>query len=265
MLFRKVKIMSNAILTTHNLSKSFGGVVAVKNFSMEIMRGTIRGIIGPNGAGKTTIFNLLSRIYEEDEGEIKFDGQEITTKNQVEVARMGLSRTFQNTRLFAGLNVLDNVKVALDHAGHYNLFSALFMLPSRVRQERFIENQAMDCLQLLNLDQYAKKQPSSLSYGLQRRVEIARALAGNPKVLMLDEPAAGLNPEEIFQMIDFINHIRDKFPELAILIIEHRMELIMNLCEHIYVQDFGFSIAQGTPAEIQNNSKVLAAYLGEEE
>jgi ABC-type branched-subunit amino acid transport system ATPase component len=257
--------MTDAILKTKGLSKAFGGVCAVKDFTMEISPGTIRGIIGPNGAGKTTIFNVLSRINIEDEGIIEFDGQDVTRKSQIEVARMGLSRTFQNTRLFTGLNVLDNVKVALDHAGEYSLFSALFMLPSRNRQEKLIEEKAMACLELLNLDEFAQMSPSNLSYGYQRRVEIARGLANNPKVLMLDEPAAGLNPEETHMLMDFIEDIMDKYPELAVLVIEHRMELIMNLCGHIYVQDSGITIAEGLPGEIQNNPHVLAAYLGEED
>jgi ABC-type branched-subunit amino acid transport system ATPase component len=256
--------MSNAILKTHNLSKAFGGICAVKDFSMSIFPGKIRGIIGPNGAGKTTIFNVLSRIYVQDEGTIEFDGQDISSRSQIEVARMGLSRTFQNTRLFSGLNVIDNVKVALDHAGNYSLLSALFMLPARNRQERLIEEKALACLKLLNLDQFANMSTSNLSYGYQRRVEIARALAHEPKVLMLDEPAAGLNPEETTKLMAFIKDIQAKYPHLAILVIEHRMELIMNLCDHIYVQDSGKTIAEGTPAEIQNNPQVLAAYLGEE-
>ena len=257
--------MNDVILKTDKLSKAFGGVCAVKDFSMEIRQGRIRGIIGPNGAGKTTIFNVLSRIYIQDEGTIEFDGKDISNDSQINVARMGLARTFQNTRLFTGLNVLDNVKVALDHAGEYSLFSALFLLPSRCRKEREIEEKAMSCLSLLNLDKFVKMSPSNLSYGYQRRVEIARALANDPKVLMLDEPAAGLNPEETVQLMEFIKDIQTKFPKLAILVIEHRMELIMNLCDHIYVQDSGETIAEGTPKVIQQDKHVLSAYLGEED
>lgn len=260
-----MKLMTEPILTTHHLSKSFGGVCAVEDFNMEIDPGRIRGIIGPNGAGKTTIFNVLSRINVQDEGTILFDGQDISNKSQVEVARMGLARTFQNTRLFQGLNVLDNVKVALDHAGEYSLFSALFMLRSRNRMERAIEEKAISVLELLNLAEYAKMSPSNLSYGYQRRVEIARGLANDPLVLLLDEPAAGLNPEETSMLVDFIKEIQEKYPKLAILVIEHRMELIMNLCDHIYVQDSGKTIAEGTPIETQQNREVLTAYLGEED
>lgn len=257
--------MSKCILKTTNIHKNFGGVVAVSDFSFEIDEGQIIAIIGPNGAGKTTIFNLISKIYELDGGSITFDGQDITKKSQIEVARMGISRTFQNTRLFSGLNVIDNVKVALDFNGKYSLLEAMLMLPRRWKMEKETTSRAMECLKLLNLDQYAAQRPSNLPYGIQRRVEIARALVSNPKVLMLDEPAAGLNPEEVFQLLDFLHEIKEKYPKIAILIIEHRMDLVMNMSEYIYVQDFGETIAQGIPCEIQNDPLVLKAYLGEEE
>jgi len=256
--------MSETILKTKDLCLSFGGVEAVKNYSMELNKGEIRGIIGPNGAGKTTIFNIISRIYNQDKGTIEFAGQSIDGMDQIQVARMGLSRTFQNTRLFTGLNVLDNVKVALDFASKYTIIEALFLLPRRFRYEKETRERAMECLHILGLESYANHNVTSLPYGIQRRVEIARALVGRPKVLMLDEPAAGLNTEEVFQLIDFIKGIVQRDPELAILVIEHRMDLIMNLCSFIYVQDFGITIAGGVPEEIQNNPKVLAAYLGEE-
>lgn len=254
-----------AVLKTEYLHKNFGGVTAVKDFSFSVEPGQVVAIIGPNGAGKTTIFNLISKIYEPDEGTIDFDGTDITKKSQIDTARMGISRTFQNTRLFAGLNVLDNVKVALDYNGKYSLLEALFLLPRRWKQERETTRRAMECLQLLKLDQYASARPANLPYGIQRRVEIARALVSDPKVLMLDEPAAGLNPEEVFQLVDFIREIKEAYPKLAILIIEHRMDLVMNLSDYIYVQDFGETIAQGLPEEIQNNPVVLKAYLGEED
>ena len=257
--------MSNTILKIENLSKNFGGVAAVRNFNFEIEPGSITAIIGPNGAGKTTIFNLISKIYEFDTGSIVFNGVDITKKSQIEVARLGISRTFQNTRLFTGLSVLDNVKVALDYDGKCSLIEAMLLLPRYWKHEKEVKQKAMDCLKLLQLDQYANTRPANLPYGIQRRVEIARALVSNPKVLMLDEPAAGLNPEEVFQLVDFIRDIKAKYPDLSILVIEHRMDLVMNLCDYIYVQDFGQTIAQGVPEEIQNNPLVLKAYLGEED
>jgi ABC-type branched-subunit amino acid transport system ATPase component len=257
--------MNEMILKTSGLCLSFGGVEAVKDFSMELNRGEIRGIIGPNGAGKTTIFNIISRIYKQDRGTIEMAGGSIDTMDQVKVARMGLSRTFQNTRLFSGLNVLDNVKVALDFASKYSFLEAMFLMPRRFKYEKDTNTRAMECLNILGLKAYAKQNAASLPYGIQRRVEIARALVSRPKVLMLDEPAAGLNTEEVLQLNEFIKGITKQDPELAILVIEHRMDLIMNLCSFIYVQDFGITIASGTPTEIQTNPAVLAAYLGEED
>lgn len=256
--------MNKEVLKTEQISKSFGGVIAIESFSMELFENEIRGIIGPNGAGKTTIFNVLSRIYKEDAGQIFLGGDEITSLNQIDVARAGLSRTFQNTRLFSGLNILDNVRVALDHDGRYSMFDAMFMTPKKRRQEKENEKKAMDCLELLDLSRYAKEKPAKLPYGLQRRVEIARGLVSYPKVLLLDEPAAGLNPQEVFDLIEFLKDIRSHYPKLAMLIIEHRMDVIMNLCTYIYVQDFGRTIASGAPEQIQDNPDVLAAYLGEE-
>ncbi len=257
--------MSEYVMQTEHLQKKFGGVVAVKDFTFSVKEGEVIAIIGPNGAGKTTIFNLISKIYQPDRGTITFGDTDITNRSQIETARIGVARTFQNTRLFTGLNVLDNVKVALDFSGKYSLAEALFLLPRRLKQEKIITQKAMECLKLLHLDQYADVRPSNLPYGIQRRVEIARALAANPKVLLLDEPAAGLNPEEVFQLMDFIREIKKQYPKLAILIIEHRMDLVMNLSDYIYVQDFGETIAQGLPEDIRNNPMVLKAYLGEED
>lgn len=257
--------MGKCVLKTEHLQKNFGGVVAVKDFSFSIDEGEIVAIIGPNGAGKTTIFNLISKIYEPDQGSITLADEDVTKCSQIAVASKGVSRTFQNTRLFTGLSVIDNVKVALDSEGKYSLLEAMLLLPRRWKREKETTRRAMECLKLLNLDQYAAMRPSNLPYGIQRRVEIARALVSNPKVLMLDEPAAGLNPEEVFQLVDFIREIKSKYPALAILVIEHRMDLVMNLSDYIYVQDFGETIAQGLPQDIQNNPLVLKAYLGEEE
>ena len=256
--------MSESILTVNGLSKNFGGVKAVENFSIDVPKDTIHGIIGPNGAGKTTIFNLVSRIYPVDSGNIIFAGSDVTKSSQIDVAKLGLSRTFQNTRLFTGLSVLDNVKVGLDHTGKYSIIEALFLTPRRWREERRIAAEASECLKVLNLDQYAGLRPNSLSYGVQRRVEIARAIVGHPKLLLLDEPAAGLNPEEVLELIEFIRMIKREY-KLTVIVIEHKMDLIMTLCEQIHVQNFGQTIAVGTPSEIQANPLVLAAYLGEED
>lgn len=257
--------MSECVLKLEHLHKSFGGVEAVKDFSFSINEGEIVAVIGPNGAGKTTIFNLISKIYQPDKGTLNFAGEDITKSSQIETARRGVARTFQNTRLFTGLSVLDNVKVALDFNGKYSMIEAMFLLPRRWKKEKETTQRAMECLKLLNLDQYAAVRPSNLPYGIQRRVEIARALVADPKLLMLDEPAAGLNPEEVFQLVDFIREIHTKYPKLAIMVIEHRMDLVMNLSDYIYVQDFGQTIAKGLPQEIQNDPLVLKAYLGEEE
>lgn len=256
--------MSQYVLKAEHLKKSFGGVKAVNDFSFHVEKGQTIAIIGPNGAGKTTIFNLISKIYQPDEGTLFLGVEDLMNKSQIEAARMGISRTFQNTRLFTGLNVLDNVKVALDFAGKCSLFEAMLLMPGRWKHEKETTERAMACLKLLNLDQYAKLRPSNLPYGIQRRVEIARALVADPKILMLDEPAAGLNPEEVFQLVDFIKEIKQKYPDLAVLVIEHRMDLVMNLSDYIYVQDFGQTIAEGVPEQIQNNPLVLKAYLGEE-
>ena len=252
------------MITVKELTKRYGAHTAVDALSFTVDKGQIYGLLGPNGAGKTTIFNLLSHIYDYSEGRVTFLGRDITESDQVQVARMGLSRTFQNTRLFAGLSVLDNVKVGLDQAGRYNLFEAMFLLPRRQREERRIAEEASRCLEVLNLSQHSGARPATLPYGIQRRVEIARAIASRPRVLLLDEPAAGLNPEEVLALIDFIRLIKERF-QLSILVIEHRMDLIMTLCDTIYVQDFGRTIAVGPPAKIQKDPAVLAAYLGEEE
>lgn len=257
--------MKNEILVCTDLSMNFGGVRAVDNLNMTVHSRETLGIIGPNGAGKTTIYNVISRIYKQTSGSITFLGQCIDNLDQVAVARMGLARTFQNIRLFAGLSVLDNVKVSIDYSGKYSILESTLRLPKMRKEERRIAEEAMKVLKLLKLDQYAKSPATSLPYGIQKRVEIARALVTNPKLLLLDEPAAGLNPEEVFQLVDFLKEIQNMYDGLSIIVIEHRMDLVMNLCDYLYVQNFGKTIAKGIPAEIQVNPAVLSAYLGEDD
>lgn len=252
------------LLRAENLIKKFGGVTAVDGFSLEVDKKQIVGIIGPNGAGKTTIYNLLSKVYTPDGGRIFLEAREITSLPQEQVATAGISRTFQNIRLFEGLNVLQNVKIACDFTPRYGMVEAALMLPRRFGGEKRIKEEALECLRLVGLEHLAEERPGNLPYGLQRRLEIARALAMKPKVLMLDEPAAGLNPEEALGLVDFIRDIQGKF-NISLLIIEHRMDVIMGLCDKIYVQDFGRTIAVGTPGEIQADPAVLKAYLGEEQ
>lgn len=257
--------MENEILVCTDLSMNFGGVKAVDNLNMTVHPKETLGIIGPNGAGKTTIYNVISRIYKQTSGSVTFLGKCIDNMDQVAVARMGLARTFQNIRLFTGLSVLDNVKVSIDYSGNYSILESTLRLPKMRKEEKRIAEEAMKVLQLLKLDKYAKSPATSLPYGIQKRVEIARALVTNPKLLLLDEPAAGLNPEEVLQLVDFLKEIQEMYNGLSIIVIEHRMDLVMNLCDYLYVQNFGKTIAKGVPAEIQVNPTVLAAYLGEDE
>lgn len=251
-----------ALLKVEKIGKTFGGVCAVDGFSMEIDKGEVVGIIGPNGAGKTTIFNLISKVYTTDCGRLWLDDVDISGYTQEQAARSGIGRTFQNIRLFTGLSVLDNVKVSCDYKPRYSLAEAVLSLPRAIKGKKKTEAEAIACLEAVGLERFADERPGNLPYGMQRRLEIARALALKPKVLMLDEPAAGLNPEECMELVSFLKDVIQKF-DLALVIIEHRMDVVMNLCDRIYVQDFGKNIAAGTPLEIQNNPKVLAAYLGE--
>ena len=251
-----------SLLKTTNLGISFGGLRAVDDVNMEIKDGELIGLIGPNGAGKTTIFNLLTGVYKPTDGDISLNGISINKKNTPQIVALGVARTFQNIRLFKNLSVLDNVKMALNSSMKYNTFEAIFRLPRFWKEEKEITDKALDLLDIFDMAEMANVISGNLSYGQQRKLEIARALATNPKLLLLDEPAAGMNPNETKELVNTISFIRNKF-NIAILLIEHDMDLVMGICERLYVLNFGKVIASGLPDEIQNNKEVIAAYLGE--
>lgn len=251
------------ILKATKLSKVFGGLKAVSDFSMEINKGELVGLIGPNGAGKTTAFNLLTGVYQPTTGEIDFDDKSILGLKPYQITQKGVARTFQNIRLFSELSVLDNVKIAYHFHVKYGLLEAVMRVGRYHREEQEIEEKAIKLLEIFKLDHKKDEIAKNLPYGEQRRLEIARALAAQPKLLLLDEPAAGMNPQETQQLMQMIKWIRTEF-DLTILLIEHDMQLVMNVCERIYVLEYGSVIAQGTPEEIKNNPRVIEAYLGEE-
>ncbi|MEW5866029.1 MAG: ABC transporter ATP-binding protein [Bacillota bacterium] len=252
------------VLTLDHITIKFGGLVAVNDFCLEVTKGELVGLIGPNGAGKTTVFNIVTGQYEPTSGRVTFEGKDITGWRPDLIAEAGIARTFQNVRLFTGMTVLDNVLVSQHLRLKSSFLSAAFNLPSYVVEESASRAKAMELLERVGLADLAKEQAGSLPYGQQRRLEIARALATNPRLLLLDEPAAGMNPEETTRLMNFIRRIRDEF-DLTIFLIEHDMRLVMGICERIRVIDYGVSIAEGTPQEIQSNPKVIAAYLGEGE
>jgi branched-chain amino acid transport system ATP-binding protein len=251
------------ILKIEGISKRFGGVVAVESFSMLQLENQITGIIGPNGAGKTTVFNLITGAAAVDQGRILFMDREITRLPAHRRTDLGIARTFQNIRLFGNLTVLDNMKVAHDMKVRYTLWEEMLRLPRVRRQEREIDEKARHFLAYLGLEEYAAQKPQNLSYGIQRRLELARTLMTEPRILLLDEPAAGLNPHEVRDLMDTIRRIQEE-NALTIVIVEHHMELIMNICSLIHVLDFGKKIAEGEPEVIKKNEQVLQAYLGEE-
>jgi branched-chain amino acid transport system ATP-binding protein len=252
-----------ALLKITKLSKEFGGLKAVSNFNMEINAGELIGLIGPNGAGKTTAFNLMTGVYEPTSGEMDFNGKTLIGLKPYQVTQRGIARTFQNIRLFADLSVLDNVKIAYHFHVKYGLLESVMRVGRYFREEAEIEQKALECLALFKLEDRRNEIARNLPYGEQRRLEIARALAAEPQLLLLDEPAAGMNPQETHQLMEMIRWIRDEL-KLTILLIEHDMSLVMGVCERIYVLDYGTIIAQGTPEEIRKNPRVIEAYLGEE-
>lgn len=249
------------ILETHHLGIDFGGLTAVDEFSLTVGRTEISGLIGPNGAGKTTVFNLLTNVYQPTRGDIILDGKSTAHKSAAQVCRMGIARTFQNIRLFTNMSVIDNVKVGLHNSINQNLLASITHCFGYRKSEKQSRDEAMELLQFFGMEEFAYQQAGSLPYGAQRRLEIARALATRPGIILLDEPAAGMNPSETAELMENIRRIRDNF-HIAVMLIEHDMQLVMNICEGICVLDHGKIIAKGSPEEIKSNPAVIEAYLG---
>lgn len=252
-----------SILEVDHITIKFGGLVAVNDLSMSLPTGSITGLIGPNGAGKTTVFNMISGFYTPQEGKIVFQGKEITGMQPHLICKEGMARTFQNIRVFAHESALENVMIGCHVRRKSQWWMPIFNIPSAVHEEADICEHARSLIHSLGLDEYINEKAASLPYGAQRRLEIARALATQPRFLLLDEPAAGMNPQESVELMHFIRQIRDEF-DLTILLIEHDMKVVMGVCEYLWVLEYGACIAEGIPDEIRNNSKVIEAYLGED-
>lgn len=251
-----------ALLEVNNLTISFGGLRAVDDFNIEIEKGQLYGLIGPNGAGKTTVFNLLTGVYKPNEGIIKLEGRDITGLKTIEINQAGIARTFQNIRLFKKLTVLDNVKAGLHNHYRYSAIEGILRLPSYYKMEKAMNERAMELLSVFGLDGEADYLAANLPYGKQRKLEIARALATEPKLLLLDEPAAGMNPNETGELMDTIRFVRDNF-DMTILLIEHDMKLVAGICEELTVLNFGRILTKGETANVLNDPQVITAYLGE--
>ena len=249
------------LLITKDLSIKFGGLQAVNDLHIEVNNKEIVGLIGPNGAGKTTVFNLLTGVYPPSSGAMRLEDASIIGMKPFEINRYGIARTFQNIRLFKNMTVADNIKVSMQQSMKYHTLSAMFRLPSYWKEEHRVDTEVRELLKIFDMEDVAEQIAANLPYGLQRKLEILRALACKPKILLLDEPAAGMNPTETHELMEIIRSIRDRF-DVAILLIEHDMSLVMNICERVYVLDYGNLIAEGTPEQVRSNQRVITAYLG---
>ena len=256
------KNSSEAMLDVRGLSIQFGGLHAVDSLNLNVKKGQLYGLIGPNGAGKTTVFNMLTGVYKPTSGTILLDGQNITGRAPAEINKSGIARTFQNIRLFKGMSVLDNVKVGLHNQKNYTALEGVLRLPRYFREEKEMNERAIELLKVFDLDGEAEQGAANLPYGKQRKLEIARALATNPKLLLLDEPAAGMNPNETAELMNTIRFVRDSF-NMTVLLIEHDMKLVSGICEEVTVLNFGQELAQGVTSEVLNDPRVITAYLGE--
>lgn len=250
------------LLEVNNLTIVFGGLHAVDDFSLKINKGQLYGLIGPNGAGKTTVFNMLTGVYKPTSGKITLDGEDITGKSTIEINKKGVARTFQNIRLFNNMSVLDNVKIGLNNQKNYSVLEGILRMPRYFKEEKEMDEKALELLSVFDLDKEKDFLASNLPYGKQRKLEIARALATSPKLLLLDEPAAGMNPNETAELMNTIHFVRDKF-DMTILLIEHDMKLVGGICEEVTVLNFGKELAHGETSKVLNDPEVVKAYLGE--